>query len=224
MASSDLKEEVLASTRNSLGAPTESPVQGRTVRGTGRVSDRVHTRQTTAAHAAQHRSRRDSPGTTPSWDPERVRHGASPVPLPCQGPAAGTMSPVLSRPRLAPRSRPVKPGATAPGVGKGTTATVKPTRAPRATGADEARRTKGEPRGTPKQHAAGHNHGTGPGAKQQRPPGAANPDSARHTRTTTALEAVPSNTQPGEGRPPQRPPCRPRSPRNGGEAERWGPA
>ena len=56
--------------------------------------------------------------------------------MPRQGQAAGTMSPVLSRPPRAPRSRPVFPG-----VGKGTTATGQTTGAPRATGPDEARRT-----------------------------------------------------------------------------------
>ena len=60
------------------------------------------------------------------------------------------------------------------------------------------------PRGTPERHAAGHNHGTRTGAKHQRPPIAANPDSARHNHTTTAREAVPSNTQPGGERSPKR--------------------
>ena len=45
MASSDPQGAVLASTRNSPGAPAESPVERRTVLETGRVSDRVHTRQ-----------------------------------------------------------------------------------------------------------------------------------------------------------------------------------
>ena len=72
VASSDPKGEVLASTRNSPGAPAESPVERRTVRETGRVSDWVHTRQTTAAHAARDRRWRDPPGTTPSRGPERV--------------------------------------------------------------------------------------------------------------------------------------------------------
>ena len=44
MASSDLKGAVSASTGNSPGAPAESPVERRTVRETGCVSDRVHTR------------------------------------------------------------------------------------------------------------------------------------------------------------------------------------
>ena len=50
------------------------------------------------------------------------------------------------------------------------------------------------PRGTPERHAAGHNQGTRTGAKQQRPPGAANPESAHNTQRTTAQEQVPSNT------------------------------
>ena len=45
VASSDPQGEVSASTRNSPGAPAQSPVQRRTVRETRRVSDRVHTRQ-----------------------------------------------------------------------------------------------------------------------------------------------------------------------------------
>ena len=73
--------------------------------------------------------------------------------MPWRGPAAGTMSPVVSWPLRAPRSHPVKLGAQAPGVGKGSTASGKPTRAPRATGPDEARRTaqghEARQRGTP---------------------------------------------------------------------------
>ena len=181
VASTVPKGAVSASTRNSPVALAESPVERRTVRENGRVSDRVHKRQTTAAHAAQDRGRRDPPGITPSRGPERVRRGERPAPLPQQGPAAGTKSPVLGRPPRAPRSHPVKPGATAPGVGEGTTATGKPTGAPRATGPDEARCTNAGPRGTPERHAAGHNHGRRTGAKPQRPPGAANPGSAHNT-------------------------------------------
>ena len=79
--------------------------------------------------SAQDLSRRDPPGTTRSRGPEQVRRGASQGPLPRQGPAAGTMNAVHGRPPLAPRSRPVKLGATAPRVGEGTTATGKPTEA-----------------------------------------------------------------------------------------------
>ena len=198
MASSDPKGALSASTQNSPGAPAESPVKRRTVRETGRVSDRVHTRRTTAAHAAQDQSRRDPPGTTPSRGPEQVRRGVRPAPLPRQGPAAGTMSLALGPPPHAPRSHPVKPGATAPGVGKGTTAMGKPTGAPRVTGPDKERRTSAGPRGTPERHAAGHNHGTRTGAKQQRPPGAANPGSAHNTRRTAARDRMPRT-----GRPPR---------------------
>ena len=182
VASSDPKGEVSTSTRNSLGVLAESHVERQTVWETGHVSDRVHTRQTTAAHAAQDRSQRKPPGTTPSQGAERVRRRASPAPLPQQGPAAGTMSTVLGRPPAAPRSCPVKPGTTDPGMEEGTTATGKLTRAPRATGPDEARRTNAGPRGTPERHAVGQNHRTRTGAKQQRPPGAAKPGSAHNTR------------------------------------------
>ena len=50
------------------------------------------------------------------------------------------------------------------------------------------------PRGTPERHAAGHNQGRRTGAKQQWPPGAANPESAHNTQRTTARGQVPSNT------------------------------
>ena len=50
------------------------------------------------------------------------------------------------------------------------------------------------PQGTPERHAAGHNQGTWTGAKQQRLPGAANPESAHNTQPTTARGQVPSNT------------------------------
>ena len=50
------------------------------------------------------------------------------------------------------------------------------------------------PRGTPERHATGHNQGTRTGAKQQRPPGAANLESAHNTHPTTVREQVPGNT------------------------------
>ena len=67
-------------------------------------------------------------------------------------------------------------------MGKGTTASGKPTGAQGATRPDEARRTKAGEQGTLQRQAAGHNHGTQTGAKQQRPPGAANPGSAHNTQ------------------------------------------
>ena len=190
------KGELSASTGNSSGAPAESLVERRTVRETRCVSDLVHKRQTTAAHAAQDRRRRSPPGTTPSRGPERARRGARPAPLPRQGPAAGTMSPVLSRPPRAPRTHQVEPGATAPGVGEGTTATGRPTGAPRATEPDEAWRTNAGPRGTPERHAAGHSHGTRTSAKPLRPPGAVNPGSTHNRRGTAAREKVPRTAGP----------------------------
>ena len=53
-----------------------------------------------------------------------------------------------------------------------------------------------EPRGTPERHAARHNQATRTVGRQQRPSGAANPDSAHNTQQTTAEEQVPGNTHP----------------------------
>ena len=196
VAFSDPKGEVSASRQKSPGAPAESPAEKWTVQEIGCVSDRVPTRQTTAAHAARDRSRRDPPGTTPSRGPERVQHRASPVFLPRQGPAAGTMSPVLGRPPRAQRSRPVNRWATAPGLGKGTRATGQPTGPPRATGPDRARSTNAGPRGTPGRHADGRSQGTRTGAQQQGPLGAAKPGSTHNTRRTTARELAQRKTGP----------------------------
>ena len=159
MASSDPQGEVSASTQNSPGAQAESPVERRMVQGTGRHSDRVHTRQPPQRTQPKTYAG-DPPRTTPSRGPERVRRGASQAPLPRRGPAAGTMSPVLGRPPGAPCSHPVKPGVQAPGVGKGTTASAKPTGAPRVTGPDGARRTtrghKAGQRGRPPARTKAH--------------------------------------------------------------------
>ena len=137
MASSDSEGAVLASTRDSPGAPAESRVERWTVRETRRVGDRVHTRK-----PPQRTQPKTDAGGTSQGQPHR-----------------GALN-----------------GYDA--EGKGTTVSGQPTRALRATGPDEARRTDAGSRGTPERHAAGHNPGTGTGAKQQRPPGTANPGSA----------------------------------------------
>ena len=120
------------------------------------------------------------------------RRGASPAPLPRQRPAAGTKSLVLIRPAHAPRSRPVNPGAQAPGTGKGTGAWGKPTVAPRATRPDETRRTNAGLRGTPGRHAAGHN---------QVPSNNSHRVQRIWAARTTAQEQVPGNTQPTHHKP-----------------------
>ena len=114
----------------------------------------------TGSTHANHRSTR-SPRPTlegpardnPIAGPRTGTTRSSPAPPPWRGPAAGTMGLVLGRPPRAARSHPVKLGAPAPGVGKGTTASGKSTGAPGATGPDEARRTtrghKARQRGTP---------------------------------------------------------------------------
>ena len=150
---------------------------------------------------------RDNPIAGPRTGTTRSEPSASSR----RGPAAGTKSPVLGRPPRAPRSRPVKPGAQAPGVGKGTTATGKPTGAPsHRTGRGAAHHTG--PRGTPERHAAGHNQATRTGAKQRRPPGATNPESAHNTQRTTAHEQVPGNSQPKHHKPQPRVAGRSQSP------------
>ena len=57
------------------------------------------------------------------------------------------------------------------------------------------------PQGTPQRHAAGHNQGTPTGAKQQPPPGAANPGSVHNTQRATARGQVRGTTQPTHHKP-----------------------
>ena len=199
VASSDPTGGVSKFTHNSTAAPAGAPVETQKTRETGLVSDRVYTRQTTAARAAEDGRRRDPPGTTPSRGPERVRRGASAALLPRQGPAAGR-SLVLGRSPRVLRSCAVDPGAKAPvrgrhhGVGKADRSTESG-----QTGRGVAHHT-GQ-RGTPERQAAGHNQGTGTGAEQQQPPAGANPESAHNTQRTTAQEKVPGNTQPTHHKP-----------------------
>ena len=162
----------------------------------------------TGSTHAKHRSAR-GPRPTPKGPardnpiagPRTGRRGVSLAPLPRRGPVVGTMSPVLGRPPRAPRSDPVEPGAQAPAVGEGTTATGKLTGAARETGPDEARRINAGPRGTPERQAAGHTQGTREGAKQQRPPGVANPGSAHNMQRTTAQEQMPGKSEPTHHKP-----------------------
>ena len=106
------------------------------------------------------------------------------------------MSPVLGRRLLAPRSRLANPGAKAPGMGKGTTASGKPTKAPRATGPHEARHTtrgqEARQRGTPPATTAAH--GQMPGNNGRRGP------QIRTARATTTQPRPWSDTE-GEARP-----------------------
>ena len=90
-----------------------------------------------------------------------------------------------------PAQLPSKSGGAKPLEGEGTSESGSPRSAPRL---GEARRTNAGPGGMPERQAAGHKDGTGPDASKQRPPAAANPDSAQNTHTTTAWDAGPSNT------------------------------
>ena len=100
-----------------------------------------------------------------------------------------------SRPALAcPAQPPSEAGGASPpcgerhhGVGK----------ASRRTESDQTGRGAAHhaaPGGTPERHAAGQIQGARPGAKQRRPPGAANPESVHNTQRTTARGQVPNNT------------------------------
>ena len=113
--------------------------------------------------------------TTPSGGPERVRRGANPPPLPRLRSGAGTRSLVLGRPPRAPRSRQVNPGAQAPGLEKGTTASGKPKKylnkfcsgvSSRKTEQTQATKQKRQQDRTPQHHTAAQHHGA-----QHRPAG-----------------------------------------------------
>ena len=168
------------------------------------MSDRVQKRQTAAAHAAQDRRRRDPPGTTPSRCSERVTTQRAPS-TPASAGASGRHHEPGPRPAsTCPAQTPSRSGDESPrgggrhhGIGK----------ADRSTKSDRTGRGAAHharPQGTPESHAAGHNQGTRTGAKQQRPPGAANPASAHNTQRTWAQEQVPGNTQPTHHKPQPR--------------------
>ena len=113
---------------------------------------------------------------------------------PIAGPRTGTM-----------RSEPSAPSSTCPAQPPSKSAGDSPRggerhqgnrTADRSTESDRTGRGAAHhagPRGTPERHAAGHNQGTRTGAKQQRPPDAADPEKAHNTQRTTAQEQVPGN-------------------------------
>ena len=188
-ASSDQQEEASASTRNSPCATADNPVRRRTVRETGRVTDRVHMRKTTAPHTAQDRKCKDPQGKMPQQGPKRVQHGASPAPSPRGGASGRHHEPGSWPASTCPAQPPSKTGGGEHPLGEGTGTTGKPTGAPRATGPDEARRTKAGPQATPKRRAVGPNQSTRPAARQPRPPGPANPGNTHNTKSAQGLRS-----------------------------------
>ena len=161
---------------------------------------------TTVAHAAQDRRRRDPPGTTPLRGPERVRRGAESS-VPASAGASGRHNEPGSRPASAcPAQPPSIAGGPSP---RGGERHLRVGKADRSTESDRTGRDAAHhagPPGKPERHAAGHNQSTRTGAKPQRRPGAAHPESAHNTHRTTAQEQVPSNTS-------RRPDGRVRAPR-----------
>ena len=127
---------------------------------------------------------------------------------PIAGPRAGTTRSEPSAPALAgasgrhkePGSRPAsacpvqplsKAEGASPRVGERHHGDGK---ADRSTESDRTRRGAAYhagPQGTPERHAGGHNQGTRTGAKQRRPSGATNLESAHNTQRTTAQKQVP---------------------------------
>ena len=107
-----------------------------------------------------------------------------------------------SRPASAcPAQPPSKAGGASPRAGERHHGVGK---ADRSTESNRTRRGAAHhagPRGTPERHAARQNQGTHTGANQQRPPGAANPESAHNTQQTTARE------QAKQHQPPSRQTC-----------------
>ena len=97
-------------------------------------------------------------------DTERVRRGVGLGAPPRRGPAAGTLSPVLSRPARAPHSRPVSPGAQAPGRGRH----HRGGKCDRRTESGRTGRRTAQQRGAGRR-AREHTRSTGPGAKESRP-------------------------------------------------------
>ena len=193
VASSDPQGEVSASTRNSPGAPAESLVDdGLYGKPDASVTGSTH---------ANYRSAR-SPRPTPEG-PARDNPIAGPRTGTTQSEPSATASAGASGRHNEPGSRPAtacpaQPPSKAEGASPGGAERYQGVgKADRSTESDRTRRGAAHhtgPRGTPERHAAGHNQGTRTVAKQQRPPGAANPVSAHSTQQTTAREAVPSNT------------------------------
>ena len=203
MASSDTKGEVfLRPKRGGFGFHTKQPrCTGRVLRQTtdgtetGRVSDRVHTRST---HHRRARSPRRTP-EGPARDNPIVRPGTGTTrtkpSVPASAGASGRHHDPGSQPAsTCPAQPPNKSGGESSRVGKRHQGVEK---ANQSTESDRTRQGAAHhagPQGRPERHAAGHNQGTRTGAKQQRPPGAANPESARNSQQTTAREQVPGST------------------------------
>ena len=182
VASSDPQGAVSASTRNSPSAPAESPVERRTVqeKPDASVTGSTHTnhRSARSTRPTPEGPTRDNPiagfrtGTTRSEPSAPASAGAS-----CRHKEPGS-EPASACPAQPPsRAEGARPrgGERHHGNGKADRSTESD-----RTGRDAAHHAG--PRGTPERHAAGHNQGTRTGAKQRRPPGATNPESAHNTQ------------------------------------------
>ena len=155
MVSSAPQDELTVSTQNSPGAPTEDSVHEWIVGETGGVSDRINMCKTNAAHKAQDAHRRHLPrqpqsGALKGYDAvwASVRHQETPHAL---------------------RSRRGGPGGGGAGGGRyhGDRKLNWRTEGNRT---GHAGRKYTRPQGKKERHAAGHNQGEGPRAKQLQSP------------------------------------------------------
>ena len=192
-ASSDPQWVVSASKRNSPRAQAESLSNDRGYRKTdASVTGSTH---------ANHRSAR-SPRPTPERPAKgnqiagpRTHTTRSAPSAPASAGASGRHNEPASQPASACLAqRPSKAGGASPRGGERHHGVAKPHRSTDSGQTGGCAAHHAGPRGTPDRHAAGHNQGTRTGPKQQRPPGAANPESAHNTQRTKARGQVPRYT------------------------------
>ena len=192
VASSDPQGEVSAYTRDSPDAPIESPVEQRTVRETGRVSDRVHTRkppQRTQPTPALEGPARDNRIAGPRTGTMRSETSA-----PVSAGASGRHNEPGSRPASAgPAQPPSKPGAERSRGGERHHGVEKADRSTKSDRTGQGAAQDAGSRGTRERHAAGHNQGTQTGSKEQQRPSATTLDIPHNTQRTRAQEPVPIN-------------------------------
>ena len=162
-------------------------------------STHANHRSARSPRPTQERPARDNPIAGPRTGTTRSEPSA-----PASAGASGRHKKPGSRPASAcPAQPPGKAGGASP---RGEERHHGDGEAGQSTGSDRTRRGVAHhagPRGTPERHAAGHNQGTRTGAKQRRPPGAADPGSAHNTQQTTAHKQVPGNSQPTHHKPKQ---------------------
>ena len=147
----------------------------------------------TGSTHANHRSARsprpkpEGPARNNSIAGPRTGTTRSEPSAPASAEASGRHNEPGSRPASAgPAQPPSKAGGASPGCGERHHGVGKADRSTESNRTGRGAAHHVGPRGTPERHAAGHNQGTRTDAKPQRPPRAANPQSAHNTQPTRA--------------------------------------